>query len=316
MLLRSLAPGLLGLAGVANAQIAFSDLASCGQQCIDNMDTTIGCVPVTSECLCSNTNFLYGIHDCADSACTNAADATAAYNFASSSCASVLAATSAPEVQATSVAETSSEAAATTEAATTEAAPTSSSVVTDSAAATSSETSPVEAAQTTSSGSSSPAAATTEAQTTQAPASGMTTIFGAATKTGSSAATSGGAAAAASSSSASGASSGSSNVTNLSTGAKAGIVVGSACAAVSIVGIVLFLSRKRSPPLPRGNMKISEPLPGSGRIGDEAWEQYHTTNPPQYPRPPGTAGSNMSELDRNARPYEEMVPRTKPARIV
>lgn len=85
-----------------------------------------------------------------------------------------------------------------------------------------------------------------------------------------------------------------------------------------MVAIIMFLSRRRRP-LPRGTYKISEPLPGAGRVGsvNSEWERF---NIPQYSPAPTRgnhfASSDMSELDRSARPYEEMVPRTTPARMV
>ncbi|PSR89007.1 hypothetical protein BD289DRAFT_223433 [Coniella lustricola] len=293
------------------------------------MDTTVGCVPVTSECLCSNSNFLYGIRDCAVSACTDAADATAAYSYASASCAAVLSPTTSNVPTTTSTTPISEASTTTTaDADTVSTSPaTSSTVVNGIAGSTSSSPESSEAATTTASAAATSAvsaSATSDVSAATSTASGMTIAYISAT-TGSSAATSGGAAAAAaSSSSASGSSSDSTeNEVNLSTGAKIGIVVASASGAVAIVGIIMYLSRRRSQPLPRGKLKISEPMPGSGRIGDEEWEHYHKPNPAYAPQsqrqvspPPGTAGSNMAELQRHARPYEEMVPRVTPARMV
>lgn len=59
-------------------------------------------------------------------------------------------------------------------------------------------------------------------------------------------------------------------------------------------------------------MQISEPLPGSGRLDYETGTQFTT-------RPPKSAGSKFSqvtELDQNARRYEDMLPRVSPRRMV
>lgn len=61
-------------------------------------------------------------------------------------------------------------------------------------------------------------------------------------------------------------------------------------------------------------MQISEPLPGSGRLDYESGTQFTT-------RPPKSAGANskfsqMTELDQNARRYEDMLPRVSPRRMV
>ncbi|CAN8106064.1 unnamed protein product [Discula destructiva] len=301
MLLRSLPPALLAMAGLIKAQ-KFSELSYCGQTCINNMDTTTGCVPVTAECLCANKNFIFGITDCANAAC-DSADAEAAVKYASASCASVLstsATAAATTTEPTSTAETPTTAPTTAPAET-------ASKDADSTATQSAQTS-VAATSSDSPTAATPASATGVRTTPTAESSSGSEPTGA-----SAAATSNTAAAASSSSSPS-----SSSSSGLSPGAKTGIIVGALVAAAGVVGFILYLSRKRQPP-PRSSYKISPPLPGAGRVGDadDEWERF---NHPQYSPPPPrnvySAGSNMSELDRSARPYEDMVPRTIPARMV
>lgn len=55
------------------------------QNCVNNMRTSVGCVPVTDQCLCDNSAFENGIRDCANQACT-AEDATAAVEYAGGFC--------------------------------------------------------------------------------------------------------------------------------------------------------------------------------------------------------------------------------------
>lgn len=55
------------------------------QNCVNNMRTSVGCVPVTDQCLCGNAAFEDGIRDCANQSCS-AEDATAAVDYAGSFC--------------------------------------------------------------------------------------------------------------------------------------------------------------------------------------------------------------------------------------
>lgn len=123
------------------------------------MRTSTGCVPVTDSCLCTNQNFVYGITDCANAACTSS-DAQAAVDWADSWCASVTASTSTAAATSTAEATTFSQITMTTDAATTSAA----------AETTSSDSSIAEAAQTTTSDTATtpPAAAATSTGTSSA----------------------------------------------------------------------------------------------------------------------------------------------------
>lgn len=312
------------------------------------MRTSTGCVPVTDECLCTNQNFIYGITDCANAACTSS-DAQAALDWADSWCASVTASTTSSAAATTTAEATStSEPATTTDAATTTAAAMAATSDSTTAAAEAAQTSASDSATSTIAAAATSVTGTSSADVSpqfklglkavtnylpQAAAStgAVSDASSATTSQGSSDASATGASSASTTSSASGNSSSSSSSddtssSGLTAGAKAGIVVGAAGAAIFVVGAVLYLSRKRKKPLPRGTMKISEPLPGSGRIGDDVWERYHSPPPfsPMYSSKqqhqplhrPRTASSNYGELDQHARAYEDMVPRMTPTRMV
>ena len=79
-----------------------------------------------------------------------------------------------------------------------------------------------------------------------------------------------------------------------------------------LVAICLTVRRKQKEnEARRGNMiDISGPLPGGGRQWANGEPKYGTS---------ATAGarkSYSSELDRHARPYEEMVPHTQPRNMI
>ncbi|ROV91380.1 hypothetical protein VMCG_09664 [Cytospora schulzeri] len=300
--IRFLLPALLAINGLVNAQ-AFGDLSSCGQNCINNMREGTPCVPVTDQCLCENTDFQAGIRDCATQACA-AADADAAISYANSFC-----------ISATGV---SSTAAATSEAATTTAPTTT--------AAAETTTTPASSAETTSSPASSIAAETSTSAT-----STETTSFSTSTTASSSSSTSSSetdsetktstktsASSSASASSTAGAVAAPPS-NGLSVAGKAGVAVGVGAAGVALLALALAMCRSRRArrSLPRGTMQISEPLPGSGRI-DYDGTSAQNPNHPQEMTTPGSKLStafNMAELD-HARPYEEMVPRVTPRRMV
>ncbi|RYP20195.1 hypothetical protein DL765_002954 [Monosporascus sp. GIB2] len=108
---------------------------------------------------------------------------------------------------------------------------------------------------------------------------------------------------------------------------KAGISAGVCVAAAMgiIVAVYLILRRKKEQ---RGNdMKISDPLPGAGRqwapetkVLDNTFPTAYTPSGPS----PQTSDSNdaprrnsySSELDRQARRYEDMPPRTQPRMMI
>ncbi|RYP78643.1 hypothetical protein DL769_003139 [Monosporascus sp. CRB-8-3] len=108
---------------------------------------------------------------------------------------------------------------------------------------------------------------------------------------------------------------------------KAGISAGACVAAAMgiIVAVYLILRRKKEQ---RGSdMKISGPLPGAGRQWAPETKVLDNTFPTAYTpsgRSPQTSDSNdapgrnsySSELDRQARRYEDMLPRTQPRMMI
>ncbi|KAI8964278.1 hypothetical protein F5Y11DRAFT_101192 [Daldinia sp. FL1419] len=123
----------------------------------------------------------------------------------------------------------------------------------------------------------------------------------------------------------------------LSVGARAGIGAGVGVAAVLIMIIAFCLLRRRNKtpePERAQTMQISQPLPGSGRQFAEGVRQPdptlskdftpsaqspqsagRTPSPVARPYSPSTA-SYASELDANARPYEDLSPRTQPRTMI
>ncbi|RYO83048.1 hypothetical protein DL766_002423 [Monosporascus sp. MC13-8B] len=108
---------------------------------------------------------------------------------------------------------------------------------------------------------------------------------------------------------------------------KAGISAGACVAAVMgiIVAVYLILRRKKEQ---RGSdIKISGPLPGAGRQWAPETKTLDNTFPTAYTssgRSPQTSDSNdapgrnsySSELDRQARRYEDMLPRAQPRMMI
>ncbi|KAI7778707.1 hypothetical protein LA080_001854 [Diaporthe eres] len=301
--IRYLVPALLAMAGLASAQ-DFGALSSCAQNCVNNMRTSVGCVPVTDQCLCGNSAFENGIRDCANQACS-AEDATAAVDYAGGFClkatgATTTAAATTPETTNTPPPPTTTAEPETTTTPTTASEPTSVSAET---VTSETETSAASAATTeTSSTASTTASESTETSSSSASKTTSETTSG--TK----------ASASESASSTTDAAAASPPDSGLSVGAKAGIAVGAGAAVVALVALAIAFcrtKRARRPP-PRGTMQISEPLPGSGRLDYESGTQFTT-------RPPKSAGSKFSqvtELDQNARRYEDMLPRVSPRRMV
>ncbi|KAI0108042.1 hypothetical protein F4814DRAFT_43295 [Daldinia grandis] len=123
----------------------------------------------------------------------------------------------------------------------------------------------------------------------------------------------------------------------LSVAARAGIGAGVGVAAVLVMVLAFCLLRRRSKkpePERAQTMQISEPLPGSGRqfadgvrLPDPTLSKDFTPSAPSpgslerspspmaRPYSPSTA-SYASELDANARPYEDLSPRTQPRNMV
>ncbi|KAH8785256.1 hypothetical protein F5883DRAFT_534573 [Diaporthe sp. PMI_573] len=276
------------------------------QNCVNNMRTSIGCVPVTDQCLCGNANFENGIRDCANQSCS-AEDSAAVVQYASGFCLKATGTTAAapettPETAATTPpAPTTTEEPETTTTPTTASEPTSVSAET---ATSETETATASAATTeTSSTASSTASEATETSSTSASKTSSETTGTKASATESASSTADAAAASPSDS-------------GLSVGAKAGIAVGAGAAVVAVIALAIAYcqTRRARRPLPRGTMQISQPLPGSGRLDYEAGTQFTT-------RPPKSAGANskfsqMTELDASARRYEDMLPRVSPRRMV
>ncbi|KAJ9156038.1 hypothetical protein NKR23_g1498 [Pleurostoma richardsiae] len=298
---------LLLVAGLVNTQ-SFADLPVCGQTCINNMRNSaaslLGCTDNTQldSCICSNSNFQFGVRDCAVQNC-GADEAPAVTNYASSFCgtatAAVAAATSSvvPAAAATAT-PTTTPLAETTEPPATSTTPTSQAVESVAQIPSSTSTSVNEVVAVTSTPvatpTSSPIAAITSA--TETSASSSTSVSSTTTSTSSSTATP----------AASQTESKSSSSSGLTTTAKIGIGIGAAVGAVIAVILAVFLClRRRRAPLPRSRlMQISDPLPGSGRnYGDGG-------------RHNADYKGGMSELELRSRPYEEMVPRQKPRQMV
>ncbi|KAI1467774.1 uncharacterized protein F4812DRAFT_376134 [Daldinia caldariorum] len=123
----------------------------------------------------------------------------------------------------------------------------------------------------------------------------------------------------------------------LSVGARAGIGASVGVAVVVLMILAFcFLRRRGKKPEPERaqTMQISQPLPGSGRQYAEGVRQpdptlskdftprapspqsaNRTPSPVARPYSPSTA-SYASELDANARPYEDLSPRTQPRTMI
>ncbi|ROV94013.1 hypothetical protein VSDG_06226 [Cytospora chrysosperma] len=303
--IRFLLPALLAITGLVNAQ-SFGDLSSCGQNCINNMRLSTPCVPVTDQCLCENTNFQAGIRDCATQACT-AADATAAIDYANSFCVSALAVST--TAAATSEAPTTTDAPTTTAADETTATPASSAEATSSAAssiATESSTTAAASTETTGFSTSTTSSAATETSSTETGSETSASTQTSASSAASASSTAGAAAAP--------------TTQGLSVAGKAGVAVGAGAAGVALLALALAMckSKRARRSLPRGTMQISEPLPGSGRIDYNDNSARNPNRPQPNLTTPGSKLSttfNMAELE-HARPYEEMVPRVTPRRMV
>ncbi|KAF2639103.1 hypothetical protein P280DRAFT_470506, partial [Massarina eburnea CBS 473.64] len=82
---------LLLAAGVALAQ-DISSLPQCGQTCITNMlsiaTSEFGCGSGDVVCICSKSDFGYGVRDCANEAC-GASDAAKVISYGTTYCASI-----------------------------------------------------------------------------------------------------------------------------------------------------------------------------------------------------------------------------------
>jgi len=92
----------------------------------------------------------------------------------------------------------------------------------------------------------------------------------------------------------------------MSNGVKIGVGIGAAAGGIALIALVaciLITRRHKNKSDPNGGFQISEPLPGSGRsyANDHHHKQYR---------------ASKTELESNARRYEDMVPRQKPRTMV
>ncbi|RYP70743.1 hypothetical protein DL771_005238 [Monosporascus sp. 5C6A] len=108
---------------------------------------------------------------------------------------------------------------------------------------------------------------------------------------------------------------------------KAGISAGACVAAVMGIIVAAYLILRRKKKQGGSDMKISGPLPGAGRQWAPETKALGNTFPTAYTpsgRSPQTSDSNdaprrnsySSELDRQARRYEDMLPRTQPRMMI
>ncbi|RYP35417.1 hypothetical protein DL767_003824 [Monosporascus sp. MG133] len=108
---------------------------------------------------------------------------------------------------------------------------------------------------------------------------------------------------------------------------KAGISAGACVAAVMGIIVAAYLILRRKKAQGGSDMKISDPLPGAGRQWAPETKALGNTFPTAYTpsgRSPQTSDSNdaprrnsySSELDREARRYEDMLPRTQPRMMI
>ena len=93
----------------------------------------------------------------------------------------------------------------------------------------------------------------------------------------------------------------------MSNGVKIGVGIGAAAGGIALIAIVAFIlitRRHKNKAEQTGRFQISEPLPGSGRsyANDHHHKQYQS--------------ASKSELESNARRYEDMIPRQKPRTMV
>ncbi|RYP44194.1 hypothetical protein DL768_009310 [Monosporascus sp. mg162] len=108
---------------------------------------------------------------------------------------------------------------------------------------------------------------------------------------------------------------------------KAGISAGVCVAVVMGIIVAAYLILRRKKEQGGSDMKISDPLPGAGRQWAPENKALDNTFPTAYTpsgRSPQTSDSNdvpgrhsySSELDRQARRYEDMPPRTQPRMMI
>ncbi|KAB5571794.1 hypothetical protein GE09DRAFT_1054034 [Coniochaeta sp. 2T2.1] len=270
-------------------------IPDCGRTCYTNMEgkgADLGCPDDNLSCLCAKDDYKFGINDCAKAAC--GVDVAPTETEAPTP---TPAPTTAPEQPITSAAPTEPQ-----------------SPVTENPATSSPQPKEPTPTPTPSSTPIEPAQPSTTLVTSATPApTTSTTSTKSSSSTKTSTSTSSGTAAAADSKS-------SDAATKLSVGAIVGIAVGGVGALVVVA--VLFLCRRRH--LKRQHrrsaalltqLKISEPMPGSGRSYADSYP-----SPPRYPSYPRSPDRRYpdepaSELEMRSRRYEDMVPRVAPKLI-
>ncbi|KAB5539278.1 hypothetical protein GE09DRAFT_312397 [Coniochaeta sp. 2T2.1] len=300
-------------------------LPDCGRTCYTSMEgkgADLGCPDDSLSCLCAKDDYKFGINDCAKAACGVDVAPTVS-NWLVAVCATAAAGppptanpttppqeteaptptpppTTAPEQPITSAAPTEPQ-----------------SPVTENPATTSPQPEEPKPTPTPSSTPIEPAQPSTTLVTSAAPAPTTSTSS---TKSSSSTKTSTSTSSTSSGTSAAAGSKSSDTAAKLSVGAIVGIAVGGVGALVVVA--VLFLCRRRH--LKRQHrrsaalltqLKISEPMPGSGRSYADSYP-----SPPRYPSYPRSPDRRYpdepaSELEMRSRRYEDMVPRVAPKLI-
>ncbi|KAK0732980.1 hypothetical protein B0T26DRAFT_2343 [Lasiosphaeria miniovina] len=294
---------LFATAAIVHGQ-TIDSLDPCAKTCYNSVlaKGLPGCAADDLACLCRNPDFGFGIHDCAVGNCPASYVATVV-QAASALCAT---ATLPPAAPATTAAPTKP----------TPAPPAPTTPVSSAAALTSS--SPTPAAETSRASQSTVSSVTSTSSTSSTTETGLAGATSGETSTSTTSSTSSASATPLSGEASS--SSSSSTLNQLTTPAKIGIGVGAVLgvAALSVLAVYAILRRRqkrRQQQLPQlqqrkpGNaslhsqIKISDPLPGSGR-------SY--AHDPHYQHHENGAG----ELEMKSHRYEDMLPRQKPRHMV
>ncbi|KAH7030725.1 uncharacterized protein B0I36DRAFT_113256 [Microdochium trichocladiopsis] len=316
-------PLYAAIAGLLIGQVVSqAALSPCAAGCVDGVLADVskmGCAVGDTACVCSYVgDVTNGVRDCVAQACAaeGAEQVTLAENSAKDRCAAVQAppaptTTPAPEAATTSPAE----AATTSPAETASPSPASTEASSQSAPTTAATESTTTTAEPTSASAESTPTSSTTVETSSS-ASAETAASTSATATGTtSSATGSSGTAAQTGEAASQEHDETVGASGLSVAAKAGIGAGIGVALImtAIVAICLTVRRKQQEnEARRGNMiEISGPLPGGGRQWANEEGKYGSSAAAG-----GLRKSYSSELDRHARPYEEMVPHTQPRTMI
>ncbi|KAM5352170.1 hypothetical protein ACJ41O_004893 [Fusarium nematophilum] len=293
---------------------AQESIPACVNRCVNevrNNYLTYECESAgQADCICTKPAFTKGVSECTSGCAAGPSDIESNLNNDFCRAFPVVVSDTVTSAGApTSAVETTSEALPTTTEAlpTTEAAPSTSVAPTSSSAAVEAETTSSQVAETTAAP---PTSVTTAAESTSVAESASAAETASATEESSATSVAAGGADATSSSSAGEDESDKgeeSSRSGLSKGAQIGIGIGVAAGVLALIGIALcfFLRRRRNQQhnLPRGNVAISQPMPGGGRTyasGDH-----------------GSIGEKHGyDIEMMSHRYEDMVPRTKPRTMV